>query len=159
MNITTRRCVVRHFCPEDADALHEILSDEEVMKYIEPPFDRNKTEAFIREAGMCNPPLVYALVWRETGCVIGQVIFHPYEDNSREIGWILHRQYWGKGIAGEITKALMECAWEAGADSCVIECDGRQTASIKIAMKHGFAHEGTDGSLHIYRRKADACTD
>jgi len=136
---------------EDADDLHAVLSDGEAMKYIEPAFDGARTQAFIQEAGLCVPPLIYAVVWRATGRVIGHVVFHPYDATAYEIGWILNRKYWGRGIAGELTAALVSRARELNAVSCVIECDPQQAASRRIAIKHGFAREGTSDGLEVYR--------
>lgn len=55
MNIT-----IRKMQPGDADALYKLLSDPEVMRHLEPPFDREKTETFLHHAGLTEPPLVYA---------------------------------------------------------------------------------------------------
>lgn len=151
MLISSRRCVVRKFRTDDANALFPILSDELVMKYIEPAFSMEQTVAFIKEAGLCDPPLVYALVLRESNRLIGHVIFHPYESNSCEIGWIIDKHFWGKGIASEITFALLEYAKMLGKDSCVIECDPRNMASKQIAAKIGFLPEGEANSCSIYR--------
>jgi len=151
--IETERLIVRNFTEKDVDDLFETLSDEAVMKYIEPPFDMEKTKEFIREAGLCELPLVYALEWKETGKVIGHVIFHPYEEDSYEIGWILNRRYWGKGIADEVTKMLVEHARKLQSNSCIIECDERQAASRHIALKNGFVYEGEDDGCSIYRLK------
>lgn len=86
MNLVTERCCIRNFCKEDIDDLYEVLSEQEVMIYIESAFDRARTKEFIQAAGMCEPPLVYAVVWKLTGKVIGHVIFHPYEEVAYEIG-------------------------------------------------------------------------
>lgn len=149
--IITKRCILRRMSLEDAQDLYGVLSDGEVMKYIEPPFDMAGTLEFIKSAGLCEPPLVLAVEWRETGRVIGHAVFHPYDKSFYEIGWILHRDYRGKGIAGEITAALTARARELKAAGCVIECDPRQTASRQIALKNGFAYYGNSGGLDIYR--------
>lgn len=151
MNLLTQRCMIRRFTENDTAALHEILSCDEVMEYIEPPFDLEQTRDFIEEAGLCEPPLVYALEWRATETVIGHVIFHKYEENSYEIGWIISRDYWGKGIASEVTASLIKFAKTLNVSSCVIECDPRQMASIRIAQKHGFIYEGEDDGCAVYR--------
>ena len=94
----------------------------------------------------------HALVWKESSEVIGHVIFHQYEEDSYEIGWIIRREYWGKGIAGELTEVLVENA--KGLDdihSCVIECDPEQEASKRIALKCGFTYEGEDDGCDVYR--------
>jgi len=153
MILETDRCIIRSLTMEDADDLYAVLSDAEVMKYIEPAFEPERTRAFIREAGLCVPALVYAVVWRETGRVIGHAVFHPYTGNDYEIGWILNRKYWGLGIADELTKALIGRARKLNAISCVIECDPRQSASRRIALKNGFSYDGISDGLEVYRLK------
>lgn len=152
LRIDTERCVIRRFVTEDANDLYQVLSNAEVMQYIEPPFDLEQTKEFIQVAGFCEPPRVYALEWKETGKVIGHVIFHLYEKDSYEIGWILNRNDWGKGIADEITKSLVEYAKGTEAASCVIECDTEQEASKRIALKNGFVYEGEEDGCDVYRR-------
>ena len=79
MNITIRRMQ-----SSDADALYRLLSDPMVMRYLEPPYDRAQTEAFLRRAGLAEPPLVYAV--QEDEHFIGYVIYHDYDKDSVEIG-------------------------------------------------------------------------
>lgn len=149
--IDTEHCVMRKFTLDDVNDLYEVLSNEEVMRYIEPPFDWEQTKEFVQNAGLCEPPKVYALEWKETGKVIGHVIFHLYEENSYEIGWILNRNYWGKGIADEITKALVEYSKGTDAKSCVIECDAEQAGTKHIARKNGFTYMGENDGCDVYR--------
>ena len=151
MELTTERCLIRNMKMKDTDDLYQVLSDEHVMKYIEQVFDIEMTKRFIHSAGLCEPPLVYAIVWKNSKKVIGHAIFHSYEKNDYEIGWILNRDYWGIGIADEITKELIKYAKYLGIESCVIECDDRQIASKKIAIKNGFAYEDKLDNLERYR--------
>ena len=88
---------IRKMRPGDADALYRLLSDPAVMRYLEPPFDRAQTEDFLRRAGLAEPPLVYAA--EENGDFIGYVIYHAYDEQSVEIGWVLLPEYWGRGYA------------------------------------------------------------
>ena len=151
MELITERCLIRNLNIKDTDELYQVLSDEDVMRYIEPIFDMEKTKEFIQSAGLCEPPLVYAIVWKQSGNVIGHAIFHIYEQSDYEIGWILNKNYWGMGIADEVTKKLVEYAKCSGADSCVIECDAEQVASKRIAIKNGFVYEGKWDNLECYR--------
>lgn len=151
MELTTERCLVRNMKMKDADDLYQILSDERVMMYIEQVFDMERTKNFIQSAGLCEPPLVYAIVWKITGKVIGHAIFHSYEKNDCEIGWVLNKDYWGMGIADEVTKELIKYARCLGLESCVIECDERQIVSKKIAIKNRFAYEEKSDNLERYR--------
>ena len=79
--------IIRRMKSSDADALYRLLSDPEVMRYLEPLYDRAQTEAFLHRAGLSEPPLVYAA--EGNGHFIGYVIYHPYDEESIEIGWVL----------------------------------------------------------------------
>lgn len=151
MELSTERCIIRSMMMKDADDLYQVLSDASVMMYVEQVFDMDRTRCFIQTAGLCELPLVYAIVWKMTGKVIGHAIFHSYEKNDYEIGWVLNKNYWGIGIADEVTKELIRFAKHLGVESCVIECDERQITSKKIAIKNGFVYEDKLDNLERYR--------
>ena len=123
---------IRRLRPSDAEALYRILSDRQVMRYLEPPYDRLQTEQFLREAGLAEPPLVYGT--EEGGRLLGYVIYHAYDPDSMELGWVLSPDCWGKGYASRLTDRLVELAHRAG-KTAVIECVPEQTATRHIAEK------------------------
>ena len=139
---------IRSMRPGDADALHRLLSDPEVMRYLEPPFDRTQAEAFLRRAGLAEPPLVYAA--EESGSFIGYVIYHAYDEQSVEIGWVLLPEYWGHGYASALTDRLIDRARQEQ-KSVVIECAPAQEATRRIAIKKGFRACGSCDGLAMYR--------
>ena len=143
MNITIRRMQ-----PGDADALYRLLSDPEVMRYLEPPFDRAQTEDFLRRAGLAEPPLVYGA--EENGNFIGYVIYHAYDAESVEIGWVLFPEYWRRGYASALTDRLINRARQEQ-KSVVIECAPAQAATRRIAVKKGFRACGICDGLAVYR--------
>lgn len=143
MDITIRRMQ-----PGDADALYRLLSDPEVMRYLEPPFDRTQAEAFLRRAGLAEPPLVYAA--EESGSFIGYVIYHAYDEQSVEIGWVLLPEYWEHGYASALTDRLIDRARQEQ-KSVVIECAPAQEATRRIAIKKGFRACGSCDGLAVYR--------
>ena len=136
---------IRDFRPDDIQALYGILSDPAVMEYIEPPYSYEKTAAFMQVNGLDTPHRIYALADADER-VMGQVIFHPYESDTWEIGWVLGRSCWGRGIATAMTLALAERCREMGVRRCVIECDPAQSVTRHIAEKCGFSRtEDRDG--------------
>ena len=136
---------IRDFRPEDVEALHEILRDPEVMRYIEPPFTREQTAAFLQANGLDTPHRIYALADVDDR-VIGQIIFHPYAGDTWEIGWIFGQSHWGRGLATAVTETLVERCREMGVRRCVIECDPAQAVTRHIAEKCGFSRrEDRDG--------------
>ena len=100
MNITIRR-----MRPDDVDALYRLLSDPAVMRYLEPPYDRAQAEVFLHTAGLAEPSLVYAA--EENGAFLGYVIYHAYDAESVEIGWVLFPESWGRGYASALTDLLI----------------------------------------------------
>ena len=143
----TDRLLVRPFAEDDAAALHEILSEPLVMRHIEAPFSAEQTRSFLREYGLCRPPRVYAVIRKSDGTLIGQLILHPWDEAATELGWILRRDCWGRGYAGELTEAIIA---EADRD-LVIECSPAQSATMHIAEKHGFRPCGESGELLVFR--------
>lgn len=156
--IDTPSVCVRRFRPQDAQQLWQALGDEQVMAFIEPPYTLAQTEDFIAAVGLCEPPLVYAVQRKADGCVIGHVIWHSWNGDplSRELGWILRRDCWGRGLAGEITQALIAHARDTGLRTLVLECDAAQAATRHIALKYGFERVPSDGPLHQYVLALDA---
>ena len=63
---------------EDADELYALLSDEAVMRWLEPPFSRAQAERFLEQAGLSEPPLVYAAESSE-GEFLGYAIYHGFQ--------------------------------------------------------------------------------
>ena len=136
---------IRDFRPDDIQTLYGILSDPAVMEYIEPPYSYEKTAVFLQVNGLDTPRKIYALADKNDS-VIGQIIFHPYEKDAWEIGWILHESCWGRGIATAVTLALVERCREMGVSRCVIECDPAQSVTRHIAEICGFSRiEDRDG--------------
>ena len=139
---------IRRFDEKDMRALYELLSDEEVMRYIEPPFSLEQTKTFLKNAGLSDPPLIYAAE-DQSGVFIGYVIYHDYEEGSKEIGWILKREFWGKGCAEALTEQLIRRAAAEG-KTVVIECSPEQQATRHIAEKLGFTYAGRNDDCDVY---------
>ncbi len=140
---------IRTFSKNDLDPLYQLLSDEEVMRYLEPPFSYEKTKEFLDAAGLSDPPKIYA-VDDENGDFIGYVICHDYEEDSMEIGWVLRRDVWGKGLAGELTGQLIDTV-HSRQKAVIIECAPEQSITKHIAEAFGFAYCGKRDGCDVYR--------
>ncbi len=140
--------LIRRMKKSDLMPLCRLLSDEKVMEHIEPVFDLEKTRAFLDSSGLCAEPLIWAV--EEKGAFIGYVIYHDYDETSREIGWVLYPEHWGKGCATELTKELMQRAFAEGKDA-VIECTPAQEVTKHIAEKLGFKPVGKRDGCEVFR--------
>lgn len=139
---------IRRFEERDFLSLYRLLSDENVMRYLEEPFNEERTLSFLKENGSNEDPRIYAV--DEDDEFIGYVIFHEYDESSYEIGWVLSPECWGKGYASKLTEILIEKGKQMEKD-LVIECVPEQIATKKIAEKYGFVYMGIDDGLEVYR--------
>lgn len=146
--MASRELRIRKMTVADLDDLYALLSDVEVMRFIEPPFSKEKTVQFLMDAGLPEIPLVYAV--EDSNSFIGYVILHDYDEENMEIGWILKRDVWGKGYASILTKMLIDESRKLR-KGAIIECDPRQAVTEHIAKKHGFVFSGKRDGCDVYK--------
>lgn len=160
MRIETERLVIRDFSPEDAEDLQEIFGDCETMKNCEPAYGMDKTRDFLMDFCIGRRGAVAATL-KETGKLIGYILFKEYEEEVYEIGWIFNRNFWRQRFAYEACRAVMEHGFrDMGVHKIFAEAiDG--VKSVGLMKKLGMRHEGTqrrqtrdnDGNwadLHFY---------
>lgn len=112
--LTTDRCAVREITENDIDRLYEIYSDEDATRYIEGLYkDRDEEIAYTRDY-IKNQYRFYEYgMWivldKATGEIIGRAgIFDRANQDTLELGFMFAKEFWGKGIATEVLKAIME---------------------------------------------------
>ena len=76
------------------------------------------------------------------GRVIGKVGIWRVEGN--EIGYMLHRDCWGKGYMTEAMSALFPHLWKQGVKSIVADVDPHNDGSIGLLKKFGFVETGKE---------------
>lgn len=150
MELCSKNLTVRNFRESDFDALFSLLSDPDVMRYLEPVFTRGRASDFLHSAGMCGEPLIYAVC--RGAEFAGYIIYHPYEDIGYELGWVIARRLWGNRFAEELTALMLD--YSRGKTDClIIECAPKQRATAHIAQKCGFTYlDRLDGrDRYVYR--------
>lgn len=144
---------IRPMSQDDLMPLYRLLSDESVMRYIEPPYDLDKTRSFLAEAGLSESPLIQA-VEDSTEAFVGYVIYHPYDSSSMEIGWVLAPEVWGRGYAQKLTKQMTAMAFSQGRDA-VLECSPQQETTKHIAVKLGYRYLGLIDELEVFKMERE----
>ena len=149
MYLETKRMIIRAFCPDDEKDLHEILGDTETMAYCEPAYDSEKTRRFLAEFCIETQGAL-AAVRKDSGKVIGYILFHPLEDGVYEIGWIFHKNYWRQGYAYESCSEVIAHAFRTlNARKVVAETADRER-SVPLMEKLGMTFEGVQEGLFAY---------
>ena len=118
------RGVVRLWHPDDADRLLDIHSRTEVMKWLDQSPMTNREDALerIEEWNMtaaANPGFgTWAVVERQSFIPAGTVFMQALPDGAGEdeIGWYLHPDSWGRGLASNAAAALLKRGLSSGLD-------------------------------------------
>ena len=82
----------------------------------------------------------------------------PSLDDQPEAGWIVRRDWWGRGVAGEVMSAVLRWFKDThGAQRIVAMIEPDNTASKRVAATLGFRTyatiTATDGApLDLYER-------
>lgn len=142
---------VRRMREADLAPLTELLSDERAMRFLEAPLSPERARAFLAEAGLSEPPLIYAVEDADGFC--GYVIYHPYDERSMEVGWVLAPRAWGRGYATGLTRELMRRAAGEGR-GVVVEFVPGNAASRRVAQRCGLAPAGSRDGLEVWRLEA-----
>jgi RimJ/RimL family protein N-acetyltransferase len=113
--VRTARMLLRQWHEPDAEPLAEIYAQPEYQQFM-PAMDLPQTVAQVerfmrawRDDGVCQ----WAAIDLETNRLIGRLgmMRHhdwPVERDPIEVGWTLHRDYWGRGLATEAGRASMD---------------------------------------------------
>lgn len=108
-HLITKRLTLRGPQPEDLDDLFAIYSDPRAMEYWStPPYEnrfvtKERLDGWIPEFAI--KPHYFSIVHKER--VVGSCGAH----SGNEIGYILHPDVWGKGMAKEAMQAVIAYLW------------------------------------------------
>ncbi len=140
VQLETERLILRRFREEDLEALHDCLSDPEVVKF-EPYRPMTLEETAQSLSWRISTEAMIALERKEDGCMIGNLYLGKQEYGTWELGFLLNRACWGQGYAPEACRALLAKAFAEGAHRIVAECDPENSASWHLLERLGFQRE------------------
>lgn len=150
--LTTQRLTLRPWRGEDLDFLAALCADPVVMEHFPRTLSREESREFIERQtaqhdarGYCY----FAAEWQEAKRLIGfvglsdQTYDAPFNP-SVDIGWRIHPDAWGRGLATEGAAACLAYAFdELGLDSVVSVAPTVNVGSIRVMEKIGMRSEGT----------------
>lgn len=145
MKIETNRLTVHNFVKEDASDLHKIFGDAETMKYCEQPYDFEKTKKFLNEFCIAQEGAV-AAAHKQSGKVIGYILFNEYSERIYEMGWFFNRKYWQKGYAYEACQAVIDYAFAQSHAHKIFAETIDPVKSVALMKKLGMQLEGIQRS-------------
>jgi RimJ/RimL family protein N-acetyltransferase len=163
MELETERLLIRDYVAEDWLAAHAFRGDPEVARYTAPRVaesldqTRGWLEEALRQSGQpSRRQYTFALTLRSDGRLIGQIWIEPSADDFPAgadliLGYMLHRDHWGRGYATEAARAIVRFGFdEMGARQVSAWCFEANRASTRVLEKAGLClalrEEGVDPS-------------
>jgi ribosomal-protein-alanine N-acetyltransferase len=109
--ITAPLVVLRRVRPTDGQAIFRVVSNSEVMRYMDWPMptDPSSTEAHLQRAVAdwnSGAEYQWVIVERSTAAVIGSIGYRT-SGHAADFGYFLGRDYWGKGLARDAASSLV----------------------------------------------------
>ncbi len=163
--LETNRLLLRHYVPDDLDALVALYQDPEVVRYIP---DAPQTLAEVKEeldwflhGHPRRPELgLWATIHKPTNQFIGRCGLLPWTIDGQdevEVAYTIARSHWGQGLATEAAQALLVYGFDTlGFTRLVCLIDEANVASIRVAEKIGMAFEKASqdeiGPFWLYAR-------
>ena len=141
MYLETPRIIIRDFTPDDAADLHEILGDAETMEYCEPAYNFEKTKAFLTSFCIGRKGAV-AAVHKESGALVGYILFNEFDGGVYELGWFFNRRFWRQGLAFESCKAVIDYAFTERKAHKIFAETIDAVKSVGLMRKLGMQPEG-----------------
>ena len=148
--LETQRLRVRAFREADLDAIEVVHGDDETTFFL--PYgtwrtaeDREAWHDRVRVLLAAGTGVQFVLEERETGRVIGAcVVFRHDEGSARaEIGYVLGRAHWGRGLMREALEAVVAHAFGPwGLRRLEAEVDPDNARSDRVVRSLGFVEEG-----------------
>ena len=139
--ITTERLVLRRARMDDLEDLHRVFSHPVAMRYWDSlPYEEIGQTARLLKAMVAAPPSESDdFVVEHEGRAIGKAGCW----RLREIGFILHPDHWGKGLAYEALSAAIPHNFETlPIDRLEADVDPRNSASLGLLSRLGFREVG-----------------
>jgi RimJ/RimL family protein N-acetyltransferase len=149
ITLETERLILRMFRDEDFEQHARICAEPEVMRFLGEGRPLERWEAWRSMAMILGHWQLrgfgpWAVVERASGRLMGRIgFFHPDGWPGFELGWVLGREFWGKGYASEGARRALDYAFtEMDRNHVISLIHPENTASIKVAERLGESVEG-----------------
>jgi [ribosomal protein S5]-alanine N-acetyltransferase len=138
--IRTERLTLRRARMQDLDDVHAMLSHPAAMRYWSTPEHETVEQSRKWLAGMvAGGPGEDDFLIEHQGRVIGKAGAW----NLPEIGFLLHPDHWGKGLAREAMEAVIAHLFAThDLAELTAEADPRNAASLRLLTRLGFVETG-----------------
>ncbi len=146
----TERMFLRTYTLEDFDEFFDLHRREDVARYLpwHPRDQQAAREALERHQGLeievDDQGLTLAGIDKVSGRLVGDfvLILRSVEHQRGEVGYVLHPDFAGRGLATEGASHMLDIAFgRLGLRRVIARIDARNRASARVLTKIGMRHE------------------
>jgi ribosomal-protein-alanine N-acetyltransferase len=137
------RIIIREFLPEEQQTFLNLFKDNQVTQYLPETSVERYIEMFKEllenyEKGNLSRWAIFDPTNNNfIGMCVARIFVH--NTNQVEIGYVLSKEYWGKGIATEVCKAMTQYSFaNTNTPEVVAITDLNNTGSQNVLQKSGF---------------------
>ena len=164
-HIETARLALRIPSVADAEAIfNSYAQDSEVTRYViwRPHKNIQETEGFLADCAVAwegDFRFPYVITFKESGAVIGMIEIR-INGFKADVGYVISRPNWGKGMATEALGGLVEWAFRQESIYRVWAlCDVENLASGRVLEKVGMQCEGVLRRQMVHPNMSDEPRD
>lgn len=140
----------REMSRRDVDAIYSYASDEEVSRFIGWNLMKSLAETgeyveTMLQREIAGTHLYASVVAKATQTVIGTAMLFHFDSNAKqaEMGYVFHREHWGKGYGKESVAIMSDFAFEIlELHKLHASVADANVGSAQILIKNGFELEG-----------------
>ncbi|WP_300791456.1 GNAT family N-acetyltransferase, partial [Helicobacter sp. UBA3407] len=160
----SERVFLRPYTQADFAALHKIVSDKETMYAWGQGFSKKQSQEWLDKQLAHYQQYgfgIWAIIEKQSGAIIGNAGLNHTEISLKgktqkivEIGYLLHRNFWGKGYGSEVARMCVKYGFETlGLEEvyCLIKEDN--LSSIKVAQKLGAMCVGINSKISTHKEQ------
>ena len=145
--LVTERLVLRKLSMADVNAMFDLRTKDEVMRYIGRPRPKGNgdIEEMINKMNETTIRIQWGICLKENDEIIGTIGYHRIEKEHyrAEVGYLLHPDHWQTGIMSEALNKIIDFGFnEMNLHSVEAIINPENVASRSLLMKSGFIKEG-----------------
>lgn len=143
----------------DAEAVFAYRGLAECQAYVSQTLSTVEDTQAMLEKRLGNPDVVMWAI-EQDGRIVGDIGGYRYRPESLGsepemwdfyLGYVLHPDVWNRGIASQVVGAVVPRLHDAGIRRVVAKVLGPNEASVRVLVKNGFEHEGTERAAVVGR--------
>jgi len=151
VSFETERLILRRFASDDYQALYDMRSQSEVVKYLyggphTPEMTQTELDQRLamKSFEQDGDKIILAVEEKATGSFVGDLVLILKDKAScqGEVGFVFNPHHHGKGYGYEATRKLIQFSFDhIGLHRIIGRCDPRNTASAGLLRKLGMNQE------------------